>query len=118
MDDSETNPRPRGPWLRFSLATFLIAVTVVCVYLAWRARRDAFKLTVLPATVTVSQRSTTVIPGSSDKLVLTIDDITHNHVLASLATNAWTPVVPPQSMAPQDEVKFKYGNAYYYLRLK
>jgi hypothetical protein len=118
MELPESNPRRRSPWLRFSLATFLIAVTVFCVYLAWRARREAFKLTVLPATVTVSQRSTTPIPGSNGKLVLTIDDITRNQVMASLATDKAVPVLPPQSMAPQDETPFRFGDATYYLRVK
>lgn len=118
MDLSETRARRRSPWLRFSLATFLVAVTVFCVYLAWRARRDAFRLTVLPATVTVSQRSTTPIPGSNGKLVLTIDDITRGQVMASLATDKAVPVLPPQSMAPQDEAPFKFGDATYFLRVK
>jgi hypothetical protein len=104
--------------LRFSLAAFLAAITLVCIYLGWRARTQAFKLTVLPAAVTVSQRSTTAIPGSNGKLILSIDDITHNQVMASLATNAGAPVSPTRSMAPRDEVKFKFGASSYYLRLK
>jgi hypothetical protein len=118
MELPESNSRRRSPWFRFSLATFLVAVTVFCVYLAWRARQEAFKLTVLPATVTVSQRTTTAIPGSNGKLVLTIDDITRNQVMASLATDKGAPVLPPQSMAPQSESSFKFGDTTYFLRVK
>jgi hypothetical protein len=120
---------PQGkPW-RFSLKGMLVLATMIALVCAgwaihFREKRratavaPAFQLTNLPAKMTVKQRSTTVVPGSGDALVLTVDDITGGQVIASLATSSGDTVLPSRSLTPDDTVPFKIGSSSYSLTLK
>ncbi|MEX2317506.1 MAG: DUF5329 family protein [Pirellulales bacterium] len=114
--------------LRFSLKSlFVFAVLVALLLAGWGIQyretkraitaAPAFKLANLPAEMTVKQRSTTVVPGSNGELLVTLDDITRGQVIASLATASGQPVLPPQSMSPNDVARFRIGMSYYSLKL-
>jgi uncharacterized lipoprotein YajG len=57
---------------------------------------------VLPIEMTVKQRSTTVVPGSGGAVFLTIDDITRNQVMASLADKDGGVLLAVTSFKPGD----------------
>jgi hypothetical protein len=118
-----------GKSLRFSLKSLLVFAIMVALFLAgWGIQfresqraitaAPAFKLTNLPAEVTVTQRSTTVVPGSNGELLLTLDDITRGQVMASLATASGETVLPPRSMSSDDVARLKIGKSYYSLKLR
>ncbi|MCK4871788.1 MAG: DUF5329 family protein [Phycisphaerales bacterium] len=75
------------------------------------------KLAQLPVEITVKQRSTTIVPGSSNRLRLTIDDITRNQVMASLATDGTT-VLPQTSFSPGLTTTFDFDGTSYALTLR
>jgi hypothetical protein len=74
-------------------------------------------LTALPVDVTLRQRSTTDVPGSSGKLAVAIDDITGGQVLVSLRAGERV-VLNPVSMKPHDTATFEFEQAKYQLELK
>lgn len=72
----------------------------------------------LPVEWTVKQRSTTSVPGSDDRLLLTIGDITRGQVIASLATSSGATVLAPRSIEENNSAKFSYGKKSYQLLLE
>ena len=106
-------------WFTFLAFGILAAAACGCEQRTSRAiTTPAFKLTILPAEVTVKQRSTTAVPGSEGELLLTVDDITRGQVMASLATASGDSVLPPRSMSAEDAVRFQFGKSSYSLTLK
>jgi hypothetical protein len=79
---------------------------------------EAPELTVLPVEMTVRQRTTTPVPGSGDDLRLTIDDVTRNQVMVSLATKAGAVVLATISLSPGGSADFTYGDGRYAVQLK
>ena len=73
---------------------------------------------VAPVEFTVSQRSTTPLPGSNEKLVITIDDITKGQVMITLSWQNGTPVVDTRSVRQNDVVAFTVSNHTYKIKLK
>lgn len=71
----------------------------------------------VPTEIVVKQRTTTAVTGSDGKLFITIDDITRNQVMASLATDQNNQVLATRSMSPTDAVEFKFGDMTYTLTL-
>jgi hypothetical protein len=71
-----------------------------------------------PAEFTVLQRSTTALPGSNGKVVLTIDDITRDQVMATLSWEDGTPIVATRSLRQDDVVTFTAGDHAYKIKLK
>ena len=71
-----------------------------------------------PIEILVKQRTTTAVPGSDNRLFLTIEDITHNQVIASLSADQSKSVLPPLSMEPTDSSKFHFGGTDYRLTLR
>jgi hypothetical protein len=71
----------------------------------------------VPVEVVVKQRTTTNIPGSDGQLVLTVDDITRNQVMTSLAAGGKV-VLPTRSISPKGSVEFQFGDSKYLLSLK
>jgi hypothetical protein len=82
------------------------------------AQQKVPKLSGLPADVTVSQRSTTVVPGSDGLLRVTIDDITRGQVMTSLAGKDGGVVLAATSLAAGDKAAFRLGEQTYELTLK
>src|SRR5687768_16095098 len=79
------------------------------------------KLTTVPVEVTVKQRSTTAVPGSDGRLLLTVDDVTRDQVMVSLAAatdGAAEALLPTRSMSPRDAARFAFGGVAYELTLK
>lgn len=74
-------------------------------------------LTALPVTLPVRQRSTTVVPGSADKLSLTIDDITRGQVQVSLSVADGAVVLGPTSLQPGDGRDFSWDGFRYRITL-
>lgn len=72
----------------------------------------------LPATLRVTQRSTAVVPGSDDKLSLTIDDITRGQVMVGLAEASGAPVLAMTSLTDGKSTDFTYAGSRFTLRLK
>lgn len=79
--------------------------------------RQPPKLPKLNATMLAAQRSTSSVPGSEDKLKLTIDDITRGQVIASLSHADGAPVLSPASMKSGDSRPFLIGSEQYRLTL-
>jgi len=119
---------PHDNSLRFSLKSLLVfamMIALLCAVWAIQYRETrrtitaapAFKLTTVPAEVTVKQRSTTSVPGSNGELLLTLDDITRGQVMASLATASGEFLLPPRSMSSDDTASFRIGKSSYTLKL-
>lgn len=83
-----------------------------------REPAEARGLKPLSVEMTVKQRSTTPVPGSEGELCLTIDDITRNQVMVSLAGKDRGPVLAPVSLSPGTSATFKFGGGSYLLTLK
>jgi hypothetical protein len=79
---------------------------------------QAPELAGLPVEMTVRQRTTTPVPGSGDDLRLTIDDVTRNQVMVSLATRAGATVLATISLSPGGSADFSYGDGRYAVQLK
>jgi hypothetical protein len=75
-------------------------------------------LTELPVTLSVSQRSTSAIPGSNDQLSLTIDDITRGQVIVSIANVDGGPVLGPTSLEAGASHPFRVGEFAYRVTLE
>lgn len=71
----------------------------------------------LPVEIDVNQRSTTPVPGSEGKLLLTVDDITRGQVMVSLATSDGDSILPLRSMKRGDELPFQYDESPFVLKL-
>jgi len=65
-----------------------------------------------------SQRSTTPLPKSDGKLLLTLDDITAGQVLVTLSWHDGKPVVATRSLRPNDIVTFTVSDHTYKLKLE
>jgi hypothetical protein len=72
----------------------------------------------VPVEILVKQRTTSIVPGSDGKLLLTIDDITDGQVMVTLATDHGTMVLPTRSLKPDESVDFKFGSVDYELKLR
>ena len=70
-----------------------------------------------PVTMTVAQRSTTVVPGSGEALRLTVGDITRGQVDVSLSKKDGSVVLAPISLNPRGSTHFKYESGEYVLKL-
>lgn len=75
-------------------------------------------LKLLPIEFTVRQRSTTAVPGSEGRLLITIDDITRNQVMTSAATETGTALLPSRSMSPGDTAQLNFEGKQLVLRLQ
>ena len=71
-----------------------------------------------PAEFTVLQRSTTALPGSNGKVVLTIEDITRGQVMTTLSWENGTPIIATRSLRQNDVVTFTASNHVYKIKLK
>ncbi|MHC4756292.1 MAG: DUF5329 family protein, partial [Planctomycetota bacterium] len=71
-----------------------------------------------PVEFSVKQRSTTPLPKSGGKLILTLDDITGGQVLVTLSEHDGKPVVATRSLRQNDIVTFTVDNQAYNLKLK
>lgn len=72
----------------------------------------------VPIELSIKQRTTTAVPGSGGRLSLTIDDITRNQVMVSLAADTGEAILPTRSMKPQDSVAFEFAGQQYSLNLE
>lgn len=68
-------------------------------------------------TFTMSQRTTTALPGSADALLLTIDDITGGQTMTSLEWRDGEHVLGPRAMRLNDTVDFTVGGQNWRLTL-
>lgn len=71
-----------------------------------------------PVEFTVSQRSTTPLPGSNERVLITIDDITMGQVMTTLSWQDGTTVVTTRSLRQNDIVTFTISNHTYRIKLK
>lgn len=70
-----------------------------------------------PVEFTVFQRSTTPLPGSNGKILLTIDDITRGQVMTTVSWENGTPIVANRSLRQNDVVTFTASNHVYKISL-
>lgn len=68
--------------------------------------------------ITVKQRSTNPVPGTDEALRLTIDDITADKVMTSLAMKDGASVLAGRHMSHGDAAAFDYQGVAYRLKLK
>jgi hypothetical protein len=73
---------------------------------------------VLPVEFKVRQRSSTPVPGSDGRLLITIDDITRNQVIVTAATTDGASVLPSRSMSPQSTAPLNFDGQRLLLRLQ
>ncbi len=71
-----------------------------------------------PVEFTVSQRSTTPLPGTNEEVVITLGDITGGQVMTTLSWHDGTPVVDTRSISQNDVVSFTVSNQTYKIKLK
>lgn len=71
----------------------------------------------LPVELTVNQRSTTAIPGSLNKLSITVDDVTRGQVMVSVVQTDAAPLLGPISMKEEDTQKLEVQGVGYTLRV-
>jgi hypothetical protein len=105
---------------RFCMSLALSACLVGCSSEEREPHAAVPKTAVLlkvPLEITVKQRTTTFVPGSDNRLSLTIDDVTRNQVMVSLATDGGDVNLPTRSMSPDDMALFKFGENEYSLTL-
>ena len=84
---------------------------------AKQAVAAAPKIRATPVEITLTQRSTVVVPRSGGAVRLTIDDITGGQVMASLAGDHGTDLLASTSMAAGDSIPFRLGDRRYKLTL-
>jgi hypothetical protein len=75
-------------------------------------------LTELPARLTVKQRTTATVPGSDDKLTITVDDITRGQVITSVSHSKHGVLIGPTSFRVGDAKQFEIESTAYRIRLK
>jgi len=75
-------------------------------------------LAVVPVEITVRQRSTTPVPGSDGKLLVTIDDVTRGQLMVSIVEQGETPLIGPVSMTPGMSLAFRWADKQYTFTLK
>jgi hypothetical protein len=71
-----------------------------------------------PVEFTIVQRSTTSLPGSNGKFIVTIDDITKGQVMTTISKLDGPPIVGTQSLRQDDVVTFTVSNHVYKIKLK
>jgi hypothetical protein len=76
------------------------------------------ELAEVPVSMTVKQRSTTVVPGSNDVLQVTIDDITAGQVMVTISKKKGDVVLPLTSLRSGETKTFKLGRTEYQLKVK
>lgn len=71
----------------------------------------------LPVELRALQRTTTALPGSDGRLLLTVADVTRGQVIVSLATRDGEAVLAPRSMSPGDVAPFRFAETPFQLAL-
>ncbi len=71
-----------------------------------------------PATFSMQQRTTTALPGSNGKVLMTIDDITKDQVMTTLSWQNGSLIVATRSLSENDVVTFTASNHLYRIKLK
>jgi hypothetical protein len=77
--------------------------------------RPASSITGLPVTMKLKQRSTTIIPGSNDKVSVSIDDITDRQVMVTLVQADGKPVMGARSLQARGTTPFEFDGTTYTL---
>jgi Family of unknown function (DUF5329) len=76
-----------------------------------------FSIEGLPVTMKLEQRSTTSIPGSNERLAITIDDITRDQVMVSIRFAPSETVLGPLSARAGDSHPFECGGSKFRFRV-
>ena len=79
---------------------------------------DSMSADKAPVEFSVSQRSTTPLPRSDGKLILTLDDITRGQVLVTISWQDGRTVIATRSLRQNDIVTFTANNKTYKLKLQ
>lgn len=82
------------------------------------ANPQASPMALLPIEFTMRQRSTTPVPGSDDRLLITIGDITGGQVTVSAATAGGDTLLPERSMLPHTTARLDFAGEPLRLRLQ
>ena len=104
-------------WSRMLLSLLICALTA-CNQSATPAAPVRAPLQIKGITTfTISQRTTTALPGSADALLLTIDDITGGQTMTSLEWRDGEHVLGPRALRLNDTVDFIVGGQNWRLTL-
>jgi hypothetical protein len=105
--------------VRKVLLLILVAAAVAAgvMYFRGSAKPSAIVPTItgLPATMQMKQRSTAAVPGAGDRLSVTIDDITGDRVMISLAQADGKPILAARFLEPGGSAKFQFEGLTYAL---
>ncbi len=82
------------------------------------AAEGTFAISGLPAEMTVTQRSTTAVPGSDGRVRVTVDDVTRGQVTVTVLAEDGSALAGPTSLCPADRVRFAAGGGAYVLQLE
>jgi hypothetical protein len=108
--------------VRKILVVVLLAAAVAAGVLYFRKPSSAAAplptITGLPVTVQLKQRSTAMVPGSGDRLSVSIDDITAGQVMVSIAQANGKPVLGSRSLASGASAPFEFEGFTYSLTLE
>jgi hypothetical protein len=72
----------------------------------------------VPVEMLVKQRTTSAVPGSDAKLLLTIDDITDGQVMVTIATDRGGAILPTRSLKNKESAEFEFEAVDYKLTLR
>lgn len=72
----------------------------------------------VPSTMQISQRTTTEMPGSEGRLLVTIGDITNNQVSVGISWDKGEPLVGTRSLREGEALELEIGSTRYRLILK
>jgi len=96
----------------------MAVLAAVCLWGCDSMRRAKLELPKDPVTLTVVQRQTKEVPGSSGKVFLKINDITGGQVLLEIINAKGDPYLDTLSVNPCNTVPFTVGKQEYYLFVK
>jgi hypothetical protein len=72
----------------------------------------------VPVEMLVKQRTTSAVPGSDGKLMLTVDDVTKGQVMVTLATDGGTTILSTRSLKSEESAEFEFESVDYQLTLR
>lgn len=72
----------------------------------------------VPVEIVVKQRTTSAIPGSNGKLLLTVDDVTDGQVMVTIAADGATAILPTRSLKNKESAAFEFEALNYSLTLR
>lgn len=100
-----------------SLRILVCLTLLACHPVSSQDKTEAAAIPDTPLSMRVKQRSVTAVPGTNDKLRVSIDDITRGQVMASISETDGPILVATRTFSPGQTAKFVFHDANYRLKL-